>query len=36
MYNYSFALGSLSIVSATLRRWILPVAVLGICGTSQI
>jgi hypothetical protein len=32
---YSLALG-FSIASATLRRWILPVAVLGICCTIQI
>ena len=41
MYNhdhdkvvYSFDLG-VSMASATLRRWIFPVAVLGICGTIQ-
>lgn len=34
---YSFGFGSrFSMASATFRRWILPVAVLGICGTIQI
>lgn len=33
-YIYSLAFG-LSMASATLRRWIFPVAVLGICDTIQ-